>query len=203
MGGVNANFDLLGDKMDLGGNYLYNGSIVDVTQDSYKETYMTDGSTLYSDTDGLSHRFTDGHRFGIRFEHKFSENTSILFQPQFNFGRGSYIQQSVFDTWKDTQTNRTNSGFTNNTGENKNLQTRGFLLFRQRLGIPGRTLSLNLTWNISNNFMDGLNQSLTNTKFLADGSIDPTADPTLVNQRIDQSSKSRGVGGRLDRKSVV
>ena len=197
MGGVNANFDLLGDKMDLGGNYLYNGSIVDVTQDSYKETYMTDGSTLYSDTDGLSHRFTDGHRFGVRFEHKFSENTSILFQPQINFGRGSYIQQSVFDTWKDTQNNRTNNGFTSNTGDNKNLQTRGFLLFRQRLGIPGRTLSVNLTWNISNNFMDGLNQSLTNTKFLADGSLDPTADPTLVNQRIDQSSKTRGVGGRL------
>ncbi len=197
MGGVNANFDLLGDKMDLGGNYLYNGSIVDVTQDSYKETYMTDGSTLYSDTDGLSHRFTDGHRFGVRFEHKFSENTSILFQPQINFGRGSYLQQSVFDTWKDTQNNRTNNGFTSNTGDNKNLQTRGFLLFRQRLGIPGRTLSVNLTWNISNNFMDGLNQSLTNTKFLADGSLDPTADPTLVNQRIDQSSKSRGVGGRL------
>ena len=197
MGGVNANFDLLGDKMDLGGNYLYNGSIVDVTQDSYKETYKTDGSTLYSDTDGLSHRFTDGHRFGIRLEHKFSENTSILFQPQINFGRGSYVQQSVFDTWLNTKTNRSNNGFTNNTGANKNMQTRGFLLLRQRLGIPGRTLSLNLTWNVSNNFMDGLNQSLTNTSFLSDGTVDPTASPTLVNQRIDQSSKSRSVGGRL------
>ena len=197
MGGVNANFDLLGDKMDLGGNYLYNGSIVDVTQDSYKETYKTDGTTLYSDTDGLSHRFTDGHRFGIRFEHKFSENTSILFQPQINFGRGSYVQQSVFDTWLDTPTNRSNSGFTNKTGANKNMQTRGFLLFRQRLGIPGRTLSLNLSWNVSNNIMDGLNQSLTNTQFLPDGSVDPSADPSLVNQRIDQSIKSRTVGSRL------
>ena len=195
MGGVNGNFDLMGDKMDLGGNYLYNGSIVDVTQDSYKETYKTDGSTLYSDTDGLSHRFTDGHRFGIRLEHKFSENTSILFQPQINFGRGNYLQQSVFDTWLNDKNNRSNTGFTNNLGDNKNLQTRGFFLFRQRLGMPGRTLSVNLTWNISNNTMDGYNQSLTNTQFDAFGL--PITDPTIVNQRIDQSSKSRGVGGRL------
>jgi hypothetical protein len=195
MGGVNGNFDLMGDKMDLGGNYLYNGSIVDVTQDSYKETYKTDGSTLYSDTDGLSHRFTDGHRFGIRLEHKFSENTSILFQPQINFGRGNYLQQSVFDTWLNDKNNRSNTGFTNNLGDNKNLQTRGFFLFRQRLGMPGRTLSVNLTWNISNNTMDGYNQSLTNTQFDASGL--PITDPTIVNQRIDQSSKSRGVGGRL------
>ena len=195
MGGVNGNFDLFDDKMDLGANYLYNGSIVDVTQDSYKETYMTDGSTLYSDSDGLSHRFTDGHRFGMRLEHKFSENTSILFQPQVNFGRGSYLQQTVFDTWKNTQDNRTNSGFTNNTGDNKNFTTRGFLLFRQRLGMPGRTLSANIDWNVSNNSLDGYNQSLTNTKF--DDAGVPSADPAIVNQRIDQSTKGRSVGGRL------
>ena len=195
MGGVNGNFDLMGDKMDLGGNYLYNGSIVDVTQDSYKETYMTDGSTLYSDSDGLSHRFTDGHRFGMRLEHKFSENTSILFQPQVNFGRGSYRQQSVFDTWKNTRDNLTNSGFTNNTGDNRNFTTRGFLLFRQRLGMPGRTLSANIDWNISDNSLDGYNQSLTNTKF--DDSGVPSADPAVVNQRVDQNTKSRSVGSRL------
>ena len=195
MGGLNGNFDLFGDKMDLGGNYLYNGSIVDVTQDTYKETYLSDGSTLYSDTDGSSHRFTDGHRFGMRLEHKFSENTSILFQPQINFGRGSYTQQSIFDTWKDTQANRTNSGFTNNSGDSKNLQTRGFLLFRQRLGMPGRTISVNMTWNVSNYFLDGYNQSLTNTVFDASGN--PAADPTIVNQRVDQSSKSRSVGSRI------
>ena len=193
MGGVNGNWDLLDKKMDLGGNYLYNGSIVDVTQDAYKETYLTDGSTLYSDTDGKSHRFTDGHRFGVRLEHKFSENTSILFQPQFNFGRGSYLEQSVFDTWKDVKSNRTNNGFTNNSGNNRNFQTRGFLLFRQRLGMPGRTISANVDWNISNNSLWGYNQSLTNSNYVDD---EPGVTE-IVNQRIDQSSKNRSVGGRL------
>jgi len=197
MGGVNGNWDLLGDKMQLGGNYLYNGSIIDVQENTYKETYRDDGSTLISNTDGLSNRFTDGHRFGVRLEHKFSENTSILFQPQFNFGRGSYTQQSEFDTdtrLADGTENKTNSGFTNNTGSNNNWSTNGFLLLRQRLGLPGRTLSVNATWRLSNNVLNSLNQSLTNTAFDASGN--PTAS-TEVNQRIEQSSKSQSVGARL------
>ena len=199
MGGVNGNWDLLGDKMQLGANYLYNGSVVDVTENTYKETYRNDGSTLISNTDGLSSRYTDGHRFGVRLEHKFSENTSILFQPQFNFGRGNYIQQSDFTTdtkGADGNVTPTNSGFTNNTGDNSNWTASGMLLLRQRLGIPGRTLSLNTNWNISNNKMDGYNQSLTNTQFDANG--DPIANTaTVVNQRVDQRSKSESVSARL------
>ena len=197
MGGANANFDLLDKKMQLGGNYLYNGSIRDVLQTTRKETYRDDGTSLISDTDGKSRTFTDGHRFGMRLEHKFSENTSILFQPQFNFGRGSYTQQSLFDTdtkAKDGSRTNTNDGFTNNTGNNRNWRTNGFLLFRQRLGMPGRTLSVNLTWRLSNNFLNGYNQSLTNSQYTDTGEPGVT---TLVNQRIDQSSKSRNVGARL------
>ena len=211
MGGINGNWDLMGDKMDLGGNYLYNGSIVDVTESTYKETYMTDGSTLVSNNDGMSHRFTDGHRFGVRLEHKFSENTSILFQPQFNFGRGSYTQQSEFDSYtfdngvdfksmdpESTayKSNATNQGFTNNTGENSNWQARGFLLLRQRLGIPGRTVSLNLDWNLSNNLLDGFTQSRTYTKFNEDGTP-IESQKTEINQRMDQRSKSQSLSSRL------
>ena len=197
--GVNGNWDLLDNKMQLGANYMYTGSIVDVKEDTYKETYREDGTTLISDTQGLSSRYTNGHRFGVRLEHKFSDNTSILFQPQFNFGNGDYIQQSTFDT--DTKAvdgtiAKTNSGFTNNSGVNSNWTASGMLLLRQRLGIPGRTLSLNTNWNISNNKMDGYNQSLTNTQFDADGN--PVAGKaTIVNQRVDQRSKSQSVGARM------
>ena len=195
MGGVNGNWDLFDKKMELGSNYLYNGTITEVEEQTYKETYLDD-YTLVSNKEGSSHRFTDGHRFGVRLEHKFSENTSILFQPQFNFGRGNYDQLSLFDTQRADASgvNKTNDGFTHNTGDNRNWQTRGFLLFRQRLGIPGRTLSANIDWNLSNNFLDGYNQSLTNTAFDADGNATAT---DFVNQRIDQESLSRSVGTRL------
>ena len=192
MTGLNGNVELLDGKMDLGGNYVYNGSIIDVLEESDKETYQSETSTLYSHEDGKSHRYTNGHRFGMRLEHKFSENTSLLFQPQVNFGGGDYVQQSVFNSALNSATNRINDGFTNNTGKNKNVTTNGFLLLRQRLGMPGRTISLNATWNISSNRMDGYNQSLTNT--YADGALSNVA---LVNQLIEQRSNSQSVGGRL------
>lgn len=199
MGGVNGVWDLLDKKMELGGNYLYNGTQTDVLEDTYKETFRNDGTTLISNTSGSSSRFTDGHRFGVRLEHKFSENTSILFQPQFNFGRGSYLQEKVFDTSTrdaDGQESMTNSGFSTNGGNNNNWQTRGWGLFRQRLGIPGRTISVNVDWNISNNDMDGINRSATNTKFNPDGTVDPTGTET-VNQLITQTSRTRGGGSRI------
>ena len=190
MGGLNGNWDLLGDKMDLGGNYLYNGSKTDVLEDSYKETYLEDGSTLISDNDGFSNRRTDGHRIGIRLEHKFSENTSILFQPQFNIGSGNYTEFSQFNTKTllNDVLNNTNEGFSNNSGDSRSMQTNGFFLFRQRLGIPGRTISANLTWNFSRNELDSWNQSITDTY---DGA------PDIINQRIDQTAISRSLGSRI------
>ena len=199
MGGANGVWDLLDKKMELGANYLYNGTQTEVIDSTYKETYRQDGTTLLSKTAGTSSQFTDGHRFGVRLEHKFSENTSILFQPQFNFGRGSYVQHQDFDTrtrdadGKDTPTN---TGFSENGGNNNNWETRGWLLFRQRLGIPGRTLSANVDWNLSNNDMVGFNKSETNTKFFDDGTVDVTGTDK-VNQLVNQTSRTRGGGTRI------
>ena len=190
--GGNGNWDLFGDKMDLGGNYMYSGSKNDILEDTYKETYMTDGSTQKQDNEGVNVNRTDGHRLGVRLEHKFSDNTSILFQPQLNFGRGAYSQANSFDTWTDDasgQTSHTNRGFSANTGDNRSFSTNGFMLLRQKLGMPGRTISLNVDWSVSHNELDGYNQSVTET---FEGK-----DPTLINQLIDQVSNSSNIGGRL------
>ena len=191
MGGVNGAWDLLDDKMQLSGNYMYSGTGTESQQETYKETYLPDGSVQIQENSGTSLRHTDGHRIGARLEHKFSENTSILFQPQFNIGGGNYSQVSSFDTWMDevSDAGRLNKGFSSNTGVNNNLRTNGFLLLRQRLGMPGRTISANVTWNISNNHSNGYNQSVTET-FAG-------LPPTVINQRVDQQSKTRGAGARL------
>lgn len=195
MGGVNANTSLFDDKMDLGGNYLYNNTRVNVEEMSDKLTYLDDYNLHYK-TDGFSHTNTDGHRFGIRLEHKFSENTSIIFQPQVNFGSGDFHEFSDFETnaeYADGTVNRTNKGFSSTSGANNNWQTNGFLLFRQRLGIPGRTLSLMTRYSFSGNDMDGLNQSLTTTH---NGETDKDEND-FVNQRYDQNRNASSINARL------
>ena len=195
MGGLNGAFTLFDGDMDLAGNYLYNGSIKEVMEESSKITYLDDGSRLINNQKGTDRTMTQGHRFGIRMEHKFSENTSILFEPQVNFGKGSYSESSNFDTYTERGETRnlTNNGYTNNSGANDNWSTSGFLLLRQRLGKAGRTISANVRYSFSNNDMVGLNQSLTT---VTDAETGATSDEN-VNQRFDQNSKSASVNGRV------
>lgn len=200
MGGANGAWTLFDKKMDLGGNYLYNNTRNTVEEQSVRENYLEDGLTLRYrnglDRPGYNISNSDGHRFGIRLEHKFSENTSILFQPQVNFGSGDYHQFSDFDTYR-TQGGaaaKTNEGFNDNRGSNNNWQTNGFLLFRQRLGIPGRTISVMTNYSFSRNVLDGFNQSLTRTY---DDTGNPVLQPDIVNQRFDQLSRSASASSRL------
>ena len=195
MGGVNGAWDLFDDAMELSGNYLYNGSIREVMEESSKITYLDDGSRLLNNQKGDDRTMSQGHRFGIRMEHKFSENTSILFEPQFNFGKGEYREYSDFETFTEKGDSKTltNDGYTNNTGANNNWSTSGFLLLRQRLGKPGRTMSANVRYSFSNNDMVGLNNSQTN---VTDAQTGETSQE-IVNQNFDQNSKSASLNGRL------
>ena len=196
MAGANGAFDLLGGDMELVGNYLYSGSNRYVTEDSRKITYMDDDTNTIYDNRGENITNSQGHRFGVRLEHKFSENTSILFEPQFNFGHGNFAENSDFETYTERQDgSRTqdNYGFSDNTGFNTNWNASGFFLFRQRLGKPGRTISANIRYDFSNNDLDGFNQSYTHN----DNPEDGETPEEIVNQRYDQESKSSSISGRI------
>lgn len=196
MAGANGAFDLLDGDMELIGNYLYNGSNRYVTEDSRKITYMDDDTNTIYDNRGDNITNSQGHRFGVRLEHKFSENTSILFEPQFNFGHGNFSENSDFETYtkrQDGSETRDNYGFSDNTGFNTNWNASGFFLFRQRLGKPGRTLSANVYYNFSNNDLDGFNQSYTHN----DNPEEGETPEEIVNQRYDQESKSSSISGRI------
>lgn len=195
MGGVNGAWDLFDGDMELSGNYLYNGSDRFVEEESSKITFMEDGSRLLNTNSGTSMTGSQGHRFGIRLDHEFTKNTSILFEPQFNFGGGSYAERSDFSTRTamGADTTFTNRGFNDNTGDNRNWSASGRLLFRQRLGKAGRTVSAQVNYNFSNNDMFGFNQSLTQTDFNSDGVF----ENDIVNQRFDQNSKGSSLSGRL------
>lgn len=196
MGGMNGAFTLCDGDMELAGNYLYNGTDNYVEELSSKITYLEDGSRLLYDNDGFNTTRSQGHRLGIRLEHEFSDNTSIIFEPQVNFGGGHFNEISEFETFAERDEvlkQKTNDGYTFSDGNNKNVNTSGFLLFRQRLGKPGRTISANFRYSFSNNDMYGLNQSLTNVY----GESSETGMADIVNQYYDMNSKSASLRGRV------
>lgn len=194
MGGLNGNTSLFDGKMDLGGNYLYNNNETYVEEESKRITYLDDHNLIYNNK-GSNTTNSDGHRFGVRLEHKFSENTSILFQPQVSFGNGDFNEVSDFSTLteKSGVTSKTNDGFTSNTGSNNNWRTNGFFLFRQKLGKAGRTISFNAHYNFSGNETSGFNQSRTTT-YDEFGVAD---SDSVINQRYNQNQDTKSLTGRL------
>ena len=186
MGGVNGAWDLFDDKMDLGANYLYNYTSKDVTESSSKRVYQEgEGNDLLYQSGGLSNTVSSGHRFGIRLEHKFSDNTSILFEPRINFGGGNYFENSNDTTYRNDFSQRISDAYTRNNGENKNVTASGFLMLRQKLGAPGRTLTYMLRYNFSNNDLAGINNN-GSTTYNDDG----TASLTSVNQYFENNQKA-------------
>ncbi len=194
MAGLNGSktFD---NKSELTGNYMFNGNERVVREGTAKTTFKRDGTSLFAVDDGYNITNSYGHRVGARADWKISDQTSILFQPQFNFGNGNFEERSDFSTDNISgsgEKSKVNDGYSLSTGENSNQSANGFLLFRQRLGRPGRTISLNVNYNFSNNQMDGINRSVTNS--YKDNIL---ADSIVVDQFYHQLSKSYGVGGRL------
>lgn len=205
MAGANGNFNLLDDRMELGANYMYGGSATEVEEDVSKTTFKTDGTSLLYNEEGYSLSRSNGHRFGIELDHKFTENTSIYFRPQFNFGTGYFKETSEYSTNTDISSVsgvpsdllKSNSGNSFTDGFNKSWQARGFFLLRQKLGKPGRTLSVSLDYNFSENNLDGFNRSETTTWLYDDNYASLGEEKETIDQQYFQYESGNRLGGRF------
>ena len=193
MAGVNGNMNIGGDKdREIGGNYLYNGSIREVEERSSRTTFLGDGSSLMTGNNETSRFFSDGHRGGVVFDYKFNDKTSILFRPRFNYGRSRYDEMSEYST-DNSESGKVNDGRSESTSDGISWRTRGRLLLRQKIGeTKGRTLSLNVDYSLSNNDYSGTNYSETNTYT---DNLPPAAD--TIDQRYDQRDESYSVSADL------
>ncbi len=190
MGGLNANTEVLDGKMNLSGNYLYSGSRKEVEEKKNKETMLSDTLSQFNNEKGFDLTSTDGHRVGLELDYDISDKTSILFRPTFNFSSGDFVSHNDFSTLRGTDS--TNKGMSDNSGVNDSYQMGGRLLFRQRLGKPGRTLSVMFNYNLSNNELDGYNYS--RTEYFKSNLVDSVA---VVDQFYQQQEESYTLGGRV------
>ncbi|MCR5710504.1 MAG: outer membrane beta-barrel protein [Bacteroidales bacterium] len=193
------------DKSEITGNAMFNGNERHVEEKTARETFQKDGSSVFSDDDGYTNTSTWGVRAGARADWKISKNTSLLFEPNFNVGWGDFDEKSTFGTWRGAdgvKATRVNEGTSASFGDSHNQSANGRILWRQRLGKAGRTISVNARYNINNSDMEGYNQSLTRT-FTNIGNDPVTGAPvywtdeSVIDQMYQTKSKSQGANGRV------
>ncbi len=187
MGGINANTELYDGKLKIGGNYFYGGTDNIAEGTRVRQNFLPDSSFFNRDT-SRSQNISNNHRVAMELEWTLSDKASILFRPNVSIGEGSFDERRNFST---DGLNRTkiNDGFSRSAGDNTSQSLSGDLLYRQRLGKPGRTFSVNVTYSYSNNDLEGRNQSETNVY----GNRPST---TILDQKFGLNSNSFSLGAR-------
>ena len=196
MAGINGAWDLFDDRMNVGGNYTFNKGDRISEQQSLRKTYLEDYN-LINNTSSVNLSDNINHSFGMRLEHEFSENTSILFEPSINFGTSGSVSTSRDTTYHndfDGATRKLNDAYTDNSSTGDNVSARSMFLFRQRLGIPGRTLTAMVNLNVSVNNSEGINKNGTNVYDDLGVNI---VDVKLVDQNYTNKNNSYSLNGRV------
>ena len=191
MAGLNGAFDLLDNKMELSSNYSYNGSNSLTGSMSTSYVTQTDGSQVTNWTNSKGTSNNGGHSIGVRMTHKFSDSANIVFEPQIRFNKTGSVSSSL-NSSEHSLRGLTNDGWSSNISNGDNISTSGRFVYRQRILIPGRTLSVNLNWNYGTNNSESFTQSLTNMYV---GSI---MNKNYVNQRNENKSTNASAGARIE-----
>lgn len=192
MAGVNANGYMFDGNMEIGGNYLYSGNEKLLEEKTNKMTMLDGNESITTADNAYSMTRGQGHRAGVRADWDITDKTSILFRPSFNIGYGDFVDSTYYSTDNNIK-GKVNDGSSMSNGYNNNWTTNGSLLLRQKVGnTKGRTLSLNIRYNVSQNEMDGDNRSITNS-YDKDGH----KTTSIIDQQYRQRSDAYTLGGRL------
>lgn len=199
MAGLNGGhtFD---NKSEVMGNALFNGNNRVVEENTATTRFMDDNKTsLYNIDNSINNNWTYGVRAGARADWKISKTTSLLFDPNFNIGWGGFDERNDFSSDRTVTAtgvrSKVNDGYSTSTGKSNSQNASGRLLWRQRLGKPGRTISVNARYQFSNNDLTGYNNSLKNV-YDDFHQIDPAYKDT-VDQMYLRNSRSQTVSGRI------
>jgi len=192
--GVNGG-KMYDNKSELNGNYLFNGNERAVKEITDRTTFRKDEDDLHSKEESVNLTDTYGHRVGARIDWKINKKSSFFWMPQFNYGWGSFDETTDYTTANllaNGNEQAVNDGHSRSTGKNFNKGANGRMMWRQRIGSKqGRTASLMINYNFSDNSIDGINLSETNVYSAGKDSS------TKVDQHYLQDSKSYRIGGRF------
>lgn len=150
-GGINFN-RTLNTGTEITSSYFYNQLAHDMNEDLERENFLPEGSYNYAQN-SLQDNANYNHRVNLKVDHKFNENSSLLFTGSTSFNETSTFGQTSSRTFAingDLQ----NEGNQTVDAEGMKTDYNGRLLFRQRLGKPGRTLTAAASLSRNNNDQD-------------------------------------------------
>jgi hypothetical protein len=182
-GGVNFNRTLK-TGTEITSSYFYNQLNHEMNEDLSRENFLPEGNYNYAQN-SLQDNQNYNHRVNLRVDHKFNENSSLLFTGNTALNETNTFGSSSSQTFA-IDGNLQNKSVQGSEADGRKLDMSGRLLYRQRLGKPGRTLTAEVDMNRGQNKQDaGLRAE--NTFYREQGTL---IEDILQNQnRRDMNSR--------------
>ncbi len=167
---IGTNFrDSIGHKTSFSGSYLYTDNKTDKTQESDRETFLSDTSGKPANTFYNSNirniTTSKNHTINLEFDYRIDSLNSILFRPRVKFTETTSEQISDYSTL-DKISDSLNAGNSSKTRDNKAYNVSAEILFRHRFSKARRTMSLSIRPSYNSSNSDGNDYSNTTLWFM-------------------------------------
>lgn len=180
-GGLNFNKDLNGKKTQVGGNYFYSRIEQNISKNLNRLNYLPDDSTYNFTQNSRQNSISDNHRANLTIDHKIDSANSLKLNSNLSYSDSEQRNASISKTTLEDGTEINNSDRTTFNASNT-LALNNNLLWRHRFQKKGRTLSSNLTFNISQTDSKGNQQTENNYSDASSQSIIQSNTQTTDNQ---------------------
>ncbi|MBP1640773.1 MAG: hypothetical protein H6Q17_2356 [Bacteroidetes bacterium] len=153
-GGLNYT-DKWGKKIDITGGYFFNMTNNTLIQ-SKNDTYFKPdalGRIQTSDENDFSKTKNINHRFNLKLDYQIDKNNSLTFMPNLSFQTNNGNSSMLYNTYLNGLSSTKTNTISNRDVTANNLSA--MLLYRHRFSKAGRTISLTLNGNSTENNNDG------------------------------------------------
>lgn len=174
--------DNLGKKVKISTSYFFNAANSGNVGITHRD-YLGTQPQAYDDTSATQNK-NFNHRANVRLEYTIDKNNSIVFTPKISWQNNEGLSTTASQTY--LLSNPINTNRTNNNSATKGFNLSGDVLFRHRFEKNGRTFSLNLG-----------NNSSDNTGLTSQYSVSRYFSPKDTIQTIDQQTNSKTNSNRF------
>lgn len=171
--------DNLGKKVKLSTSYFFNAAN-NGNQSITSREYLGTVPQMYNDTSTTQNKNLN-HRANVRLEYTIDKNNSIIFTPRISWQNNDALSALTSQTYLRTQPINTN--LTSRNSSNNGFNFSGELLFRHRFAKNGRTFSINLGNNTSD--QTGLTSQYSISRYFT-----PKDTTQIVNQQTQSQTNS-------------
>ncbi len=182
-GGINYR-DQWGKNTQVAGSYFYNNLDTKKNQHALTENFYSGDTSLFNDQQSVANNLVINQRVNLNIETTIDSANAITIRPNISWQSTNATATTITANTRG-KSGKISSSTANTSSEGKGFNGSADMLFKHKFTLKGRTLSIDMNINASNNNRQGNNYS--ESEFYVQDSL------SVINQYYTNKSNSNGL----------